>query len=261
MAAAGSFANAEPNAHQAGVAAAAAAPNARPVLRSGTLGERLLMGMGMPVFGQGEGGGAAQAARAGATGAGRGNGGVEAENALLNAAAGLESGDFLSNMLGLGDGAGGGLAAAAQTPRGARALWNTGEGGRPTRGQGRDGGAGSGRGARGAAAAGTSAGGRGTGADGRVDLEHVRQGLLTLHTLLSGTTSRRRSAGSAGGEWEWPGGDDSSVRLLCFCETERVVRVRVADSERDGFGVRSLSREFVLRAVQDSAAVECCWCE
>eukprot|EP00903_Cladosiphon_okamuranus_P005527 g5505.t1 len=128
----------------------------------GGLSDRLLMGMG--------GGG--------------GGGGTRGRDAFLNAAAGQEQGDFLSNMLpsqrrdGGGGGGGGGRVGQADTalPR------------RSVRGQG------------------TGGGGRAAdhgdlrhhdGQDAPADdvgtnLEHVRQGLLTLHTLLSGIASRRR---------------------------------------------------------------------
>lgn len=148
--------------------------------RAGTLGQRLLMGMGVPVEHAGS------AAAGGAVHGGGSGGGVD--TALLNAAAGLDGGQLLSNVLGLagagaamGSGAGAGGASGNAGPG-----WNGLEG-RAARAQGRE--AGAGHGARGV-------GGGGGGGEDRdeglqTDLEHVRQGLLTLHTLLSGTTNRR----------------------------------------------------------------------
>ena len=147
----------------------------RPVLRAATgaraertLGERLLMGMGVPPFAQGEGGGGLQQGGRPAGIAAVGGGGDAEVN---NAAEALGSGDFLSNMLGLGTD-------NAHPQNGARTGWTEGRG---TRGQRRDG-----------ASGGTAAAGGGAG--GQPDLEHVRQGLLTLHTLLSGSTARREEA-------------------------------------------------------------------
>lgn len=167
--------------------------------RAGTLGQRLLMGMGVPAF-------AGQAVPAGAgvagIGVGGGGNGSDADNALLNAAAGLDGGQFLSNMLGLaGAGTGSGLGAAAQTPQ--ASLWNGLEG-RGTRGTGRE----TAPAAGGVAAAG---GGDEDGEEGQTDLEHVRQGLLTLHTLLSGTSNGRRQRGEVVAP---TGGNSSGVAAI-----------------------------------------------
>lgn len=205
--------------------------------RAGTLGQRLLMGMGLPVFASGEGGGggggavhaAQQAGRAtgGAAGAFGATGGFEADNTLLNAAAtGLDGGQFLSNMLGLAGGGGGGggggrggLAGVNVPTAPLDAMLNSLGGRAAARGPRREGVAVSGVGTRGDPAAGGAGAGVGgdAGGPGR-DLEHVRQGLLTLHTLLSGTASGRRrrrgqrreagsrSAGGAdsGSAYMWP---------------------------------------------------------
>lgn len=196
----------------------------RSVLRPrGMLGERYVSGLGVPLLaqGQGRGNGTAQAAaRAGALRAraglgGSGGGGIaaaaDAENAHLNAAVGAEGGDVMSNILGMADRAGNGLASAGQTPQGTRAFWNPLEA-RGARGHGREAAVAAGA-ARAAAAAGANAGIRGTSGTGsQGDLEHVRQGLLTLHTLLSGATNRtRRSAASVGAWREGRGGDDAAV--------------------------------------------------
>ncbi|CAM9476222.1 unnamed protein product [Scytosiphon promiscuus] len=116
------------------------------------------------------------------------------DNALLNAAAGLEQGDFLSNMLALGGDGGGGRAEAAGGTRASRGIP------RNPLPDGLVGGRRGARGVRSAAVAATAASpllGRGADAEqqgalgGGANLEHVRQGLLTLHTLLSGTTASR----------------------------------------------------------------------
>lgn len=128
-----------------------------------TLGEHLLMGMGLPHFAQGEGGGD-----------------VEGENVHANAGGGIGSGNFLSDILALGTE----NARPLPRTRGAR-------GHRRVVGSVSHGGAGSA-----AASSGSGTGGQGSGADGQADMEHVRQGLLTLHTLLSGSIVRREEAQS-----------------------------------------------------------------
>ena len=131
-------------------------------------------------------------------GGGGGGGGVVADggardrDAFLNAAAGLEQGDFLSNMLLPRRRDGGGRGSQVERMGQAdTALTRHG-----VRGHG-----GGGRLAAAAAAAAARAGEHesarqdghdATAIDGGTNLEHVRQGLLTLHTLLSGTASRRR---------------------------------------------------------------------
>lgn len=122
-----------------------------------------MMGMGLPHFAQGEGGGD-----------------VEGENAHANAGGGMGSGNFLSDILALG------AENARPLPRtrGAR-------GHRRVVGSASQGGTGSA-----AASSGSGTGGQGSGADGQADMEHVRQGLLTLHTLLSGSVVRREAAQS-----------------------------------------------------------------
>lgn len=161
--------------------------------RASTLGQRLLMGMGVPMTAGGE------QNRSG------GNAGGNVGDPTLMSAAGLDGGQFLTNMLGLA-GAGGASAGAGGGTLGdlltssptqhPQALWNAIEG-RATRGQSRPATAATGGGARGAVDTDESeGGGRADGEDGQTDLEHVRQGLLTLHTLLS--TTRRRSRRGAG---------------------------------------------------------------
>lgn len=153
--------------------------------RAETLGQRLLMGMGVPMVGPTVPSGAGGAT----TGAGAGNG---VETALLNAATGLDDGQLLSNMLGLA-GAGATTGTAGTHTQQDRSLWNGAEG-RAVRAQARETGAG-------VTPGGSTVGGpRRAGAAGReegddpsqTDLEHVRQGLLTMHTLLSGTNNTRR---------------------------------------------------------------------
>lgn len=159
---------------------------------SRVISDRLLMGMGGPAAAAAN----APSGAAGSTQARHGHNNNGVDNALLNAAAGLEQGDFLSNMLALGgDGGGGGRGRGARAPLRA-----------PRNPPAADGLVGGRRGARGqqgggrtAATAGSPLLGRGGdaeqqgGGDGGANLEHVRQGLLTLHTLLSGTASRTRA--------------------------------------------------------------------
>lgn len=194
----------------AGAAAGGAPQTGGQLHRAGGLSERLLMGTGTPAGAStgataAGGGGTAAAAAAGAQARqGRTHG---IDHALLNAAAGLEQGDFLSNMLALGgDGGGrgagvGATRAALRAPRNPLADGLVG-GRRVSRGQ-----QGGGRSATAAAASpllgrGGDAEQQGVGGSGgSVSLEHVRQGLLTLHTLLSGTatrTLRRQPESSAG---------------------------------------------------------------
>lgn len=172
-------------------------PGPRPPTGGGGLSDRLLMGMGAP---------ATTATAAATTGAaeraqGHNNNTSGIDNAVLNAAAGLEQGDFLSNMLALGGGNGGGggggggrAARAAGSPPLAMPQWNANGLAETVLGR---------RGSRGLQSrvgrrAGTGAGGddnrteQGAVEGEPANLEHVRQGLLTLHTLLSGTASSRR---------------------------------------------------------------------
>lgn len=173
--------------------------------RAGALGQRVLMGMGMgvPAFGQG-----------GVTGVGGGvTAGVAGNPASLGVSefqgnAGDLTGDnFLSNMLGLASGAAGGAAGSgggidliagqmsqpqnsatgAAEPRGARAA-----GGRDAAAAGAPAPANAGTlgGGAGTAHAQRGGGGREAEEEGQLGLEHIRQGLLTLHTLLSGLETR-----------------------------------------------------------------------
>ncbi|CAN0273267.1 unnamed protein product, partial [Ectocarpus fasciculatus] len=182
-------------------------PGLRPPTGGGGLSDRLLMGMGAPAT-TAAAAAAAPATAAAERGQGRNNNhnnnnnnGID--NAVLNAAAGLEQGDFLSNMLALGGGNGGGGGAGGAGGRAARAAgspppaipqWNANGLAETLLGR---------RGSRGLQSrAGRPAGTGAGGDDNRVEqgavegepasLEHVRQGLLTLHTLLSGTASSRR---------------------------------------------------------------------
>lgn len=129
-----------------------------------TLGEHLLMGMGLPHFAHGEGGGD-----------------VDGENVHANVGGGMGSGNFLSDILALGTE----NARPLPRTRGAR-------GHRRVVGSVAHGGTGSAAALNGSG----GGGGQGLGADGQADMEHVRQGLLTLHTLLSGSIVRREEAQS-----------------------------------------------------------------
>lgn len=177
----------------------AAATNAAGA-RAGTIGQRLLMGMGVPpALGQGAGTGAGGAGATAANAAG-----LVAE---FQDNPGVFNGEaFLSNILGLA-GAGGGAAGgggtlddmiAAQMPQ-PQSLWN------PVEGRGARGAstreataaAHAGGAARGGAAAHVARGGdREAVEEGQMGLEHIRQGLLTLHTLLSGTATRTGQRGA-----------------------------------------------------------------
>lgn len=203
-AAAGVAANTQAN--QAANRPAATAASAR----AGALGQRVLMGMGMgvPAFGQG-----------GVTGAGGGmTAGVAGNPAGLGVSefqgnpGDLTGDNFLSNMLGLASGAAGGAAGSgggidliagqlsqpqnsvtgAVEPRGARAL-----GGRDAAATGAPAHASAGALGGGAATAHAhrGSGGREAEEEGQLGLEHIRQGLLTLHTLLSGLETRNEQNG------------------------------------------------------------------
>lgn len=209
--------NSSTSAGVAGGVGGAASANSRTVPRPTNLSDRLLMGMGMPGFAQADG-------RAGTPAEGNRIGGTDTDNALLAAAAGLDDGNFLSSMLGLGNGAAGGQAAAAgQQTQGARALWNSVEE-RRVRDVRPGGSAGGGRGAMAAGGTGSSGAEAGAeaGAEGQTGLEHVRQGLLTMHTLLSGMSRRSRP-------------DSSWVVMLSEAqEEERSVRNLFFDGGRGG---------------------------